>query len=204
MGEFEVLQRTSDLMFNATALLKQWNESHGSKKEIKEYFSNKSTNELIEEMTNDSEFLNRGNSPYLKSKGKYNGGTWMHPLLFIDFAMWINPKFKLTVLKFVQDELIKTRHEAGDEYVNLSKSISQIIKGKKDPKYYSKVAEAINCIVFNKKEKNLRQNATISELKELRDLEVFIISSIECGLIKSYDHLIHILRSKWKNKYMPI
>ena len=40
---------------------------------------------------------------YLKTRGKYNGGTWMHPMLFIDFAMWINPSFKYDVLKFVYD-----------------------------------------------------------------------------------------------------
>ncbi|MBC7407182.1 MAG: KilA-N domain-containing protein [Arcicella sp.] len=39
----------------------------------------------------------------IKSKANkgVNAGTWMHPILFIDFAMWINPKFKVKVLKFV-------------------------------------------------------------------------------------------------------
>lgn len=41
MGQFQVVQRTKDGMFNATALIKQWNE-HA--------------------------FLNRENSPYLKQK----------------------------------------------------------------------------------------------------------------------------------------
>lgn len=36
----------------------------------------------------------------------------MHPLLFIDFAMWLNPAFKVKVLKFVYDELIKFRNLA--------------------------------------------------------------------------------------------
>lgn len=46
------------------------------------------------------------NSVVLQSRGN-NVGTIMHPLLFIDFAMWLNPAFKYDVLKFVYDELRK-------------------------------------------------------------------------------------------------
>lgn len=38
----------------------------------------------------------------------------MHPMLFIDFAMWINPEFKYDVIKFVHDEMIRYRNEAGE------------------------------------------------------------------------------------------
>lgn len=38
MGKFSVLQRTGDGMFNATALLKEWNEHSGMKKEVTKYF----------------------------------------------------------------------------------------------------------------------------------------------------------------------
>jgi len=66
---------------------------------------------------------------YLKSRGK-NGGTWMHPILFIDFAMWINPKFKVKVLKFLHDKLIKHRIDTGDKNFNpqtvVSKNCKQI------------------------------------------------------------------------------
>lgn len=47
MGDFDVLQRTSDGMFNATELLKQWNRSKGMKKEIGDYFDNNSSKEFI-------------------------------------------------------------------------------------------------------------------------------------------------------------
>lgn len=89
MGEFKVVQRTKDGFFNATELLKQWNVSNNSKKELKHYFENQSANELINTIV-ERENLNSRKSAYLSSRGK-NGGTWMHPILFIDFAMWINP-----------------------------------------------------------------------------------------------------------------
>lgn len=40
MGNFLVEQRTKDSMFNATNLLKQWNEASGEKKEITKFFDN--------------------------------------------------------------------------------------------------------------------------------------------------------------------
>lgn len=115
MGDFNVNQRTSDGMFNATELLKQWNVSNNSKKELKHYLENKSTKEFIETMINDETIIG-GIPPMMKSRANkgVNAGTWMHPYLFIDYAMWINPKFKVKVLKFVYDELIKYRHEARD------------------------------------------------------------------------------------------
>nr|UWI02335.1 MAG: KilA-N domain [Bacteriophage sp.] len=34
MGEFKVVQRTKDAFFNATELLKQWNQLKGMRKEV--------------------------------------------------------------------------------------------------------------------------------------------------------------------------
>ena len=51
----------------------------------------------------------------------------MLPLLFLDFAMWLNPRFKVKVLKFVQDEMIKFRNLAGDAYPEMCKAVHTII-----------------------------------------------------------------------------
>lgn len=93
--------------------------------ECKHYFENQSSNELINTIV-ERENLNSRNSAYLSSRGK-NGGTWMHPILFIDFAMWINPSFKYDVIKFVYDEMIRYRNEAGDAYRELSSAIMKIV-----------------------------------------------------------------------------
>jgi hypothetical protein len=124
MGDFNVNQRTSDGMFNATELLKQWNVKSGQQKQIIHFSENSNTKEFIEALILEEDLKER-NSVLIKSRGK-NGGTWMHPILFIDFAMWINPKFKVKVLKFVYDELIKYRHYAGDNY----KLLTEINEGK--------------------------------------------------------------------------
>lgn len=196
MGSFKVSQRTKDGMFNATELLKQWNKSTGSKKEVKKFFENETTKQFIKTLKQDNEFLKGQYSAYLKTRGKY-GGTWMHPYLFIDFAMWINPKFKLEVIKFVHDQLIKNRHEAGDNYKILSNSGSKL-KGYD----YVTVAKALQWIVFGKTGKNLRQQATQEQLKELKDIQLNLSYAIDMGFINTFDELINQMKKLYtlKNK----
>lgn len=196
MGNFSVSQRTKDGMFNATLLLEQWNKSNNSKKELKDYFLNKSTKDFIEELKTDDEFLIMGNSPYLKTRGRY-GGTWMHPYLFIDFSMWLNPKFKVAVIKFVYDELIKHRHTAGDNYKMLSESGIKL-KGYN----FQEVAKALNWIVFGKHNKNLRQIANPDQLKELSQLQTKLSFAIDMGYINSYKKLLEEMRKMWNEKQL--
>ena len=76
MGDFNVNQRTSDGMFNATELLKQCHVYNNSKKELKDYLDNKSTKEFIETMINDDSIIG-GIVPMIKSRANKgdNAGT---------------------------------------------------------------------------------------------------------------------------------
>ena len=198
MGSFQVVQRTKDGMFNATELLSQWNDFAGTQKQMSHFTENASTKEYIQTIENDVDSKER-NSVLIQSRGK-NGGTWMHPYLFIDFAMWLNPKFKLQVIKFVYDELIKYRHSAGDNYKSLAAS-AQSLKHVD----YTKIAKGLNYIVFGKHEENLRQFATKEQLKELSDLQRNLAFAIDNGLIKSFEGLMEFMRNMFANKYnVPI
>ena len=128
----------------------------------------------------------------------------MHPLLFIDFAMWINPAFKYDVLKFVYDEMIKYRNLSGDAYKNLAASVKTIVRDSFMPSAMTNISKAINYIVFGDHEKMIR-NKYGEELKqhELFDFENHISKLISEGFIKSYDSLIAYLRRKWIEKYQP-
>lgn len=191
MGNFDVSQRTEDGMFNASTLLEQWNKVN-NKKNVADFLRLDKTKEFVTEIIS-REDHNMGN-PILSKKGK-NGGTWLHPLVFIDFAMWLNPSFKYDVLKFVYDELIKQRHDAGDNYISLSAS-GQKLKGYD----YREVAIALQWIVFGKKGKELRQSATQDQLKELNDLQTKLSFAIDMGYITSYQQLISELRKLYSNK----
>ena len=116
MGQFEVLQRTSDGFFDANALLIQWNRQDGvAQRKMTEYLESKKTKEFVDALENDKTL--RGKTEQgdfevvirVKGKTTKNGRiadkVYFHPFLFIDFCMWLNPTFKLQVIKFVYDEL---------------------------------------------------------------------------------------------------
>ena len=195
MGQFEVLQRTKDGMFNATALLNQWNRAAGMKKEMNDYLRLQSTHDFLSALQSEFDFKD-GNSPYLTSRGKYSGGTWMTPLLFIDFAMWLNPKFKVQVLKFVYDELIKCRTAAGDNYNVLAKSIASL-----PDVDYPKVARALNWIVFNKHELDIRNTATPQQLQDMDELQRKLAFSVDMGYIRSFPDLMNSMRRIYNRQH---
>ena len=202
MGKFNVTQRTKDGFFNATELLKQWNESvilnreispYLSQKELKEFFSNKGTRQFIEALM-EEENLNAQNPAYIKSRGK-NGGTWMHPILFIKFAMWLNPRFEVQVIKFVHDQMIRYRNDAGDAYRRLSSAISTIVPKNEMKQRMKKVGEALNWIVFRKHEKMLRnQYGEEEKQRELWEFEKKVADLIDEGFITNFDNLLAYLR----------
>lgn len=202
MGKFNVIQRTKDGMFNATDLLKQWNITNNQQKQIIHYTDNSSTKEFINALILEENFKER-NSVIIQNRGKH-GGTWMHPLLFIDFAMWLNPAFKVKVLKFVADEMIRYRNEAGDAYKELSSAVMKIVPKDFMPKAMQKIGEALNWIIFNSHEKMLRnKHGDESKQRELWQLEKKIADLINEGFIKSFDNLIVYLRNQYKRKNTP-
>ncbi|MFW5753502.1 MAG: KilA-N domain-containing protein [Marinilabiliaceae bacterium] len=205
MGEFIVHQRTKDGMFNATDLLKQWNAHSGQKKSLDHFFENKATKEFVKTIENEEKQHTR-NSVYLKSRASkgLNAGTWMHPFLFIDFAMWLNPRFKYQVIKFVYDELIKYRHEAGDGYRLMTSSLKKIVPSSELTQRIQEVAKAINYIVYDSHAPGIRNHrAEENKARELAEIERDIAKFIDLGFIKNYDALINHLRQRWTDKYVP-
>jgi hypothetical protein len=203
MGQFDVHQRTCDGMFNATSLITQWNKDKGLArgKEVNDFLKIDKTKEFILEIQNREN--HNTNKIVLSKKGK-NGGTWLHPLVFIDFAMWLNASFKYDVLKFVYDELIKYRHDAGDNYKLLSESVAKIVDKSFLPVAIQNVAKGINYVVFNKHQNGIRNTEASEEsLRELSNLEVKLSELINDNFIKSYNELMDYLRKQWVKKHEP-
>lgn len=192
MGQFSVSQRTKDGMFNATDLLKQWNGVRTNpQRDLSKFWESSKVNEFLQALV-DEGILTTPKQGYLKREGRY-GGTWMHPYLFIKFAMWISPKFEVQVIRFVYDQLIKYRHEAGDNFKGLMGSV-QIFPDVN----YPQVAKALNHITFGKHEAGIRQVASEAELMKLADLENKLCFAIDMGYITSFQDLMYELRKIWK------
>lgn len=203
LGQFKVEQRTKDGMFNATSLLRQWNEASHSSKEMKHYFDNASTQEFINALVSE-ENLNGRNSAYLTSRGKYSGGTWMHPLMFIDFAMWLNPAFKVKVLKFVYDQMLKYRNEAGEAYKDLGCVINSIVPSTFMPAAMSKIAEGVNYVAFNAHYPGIRNDrGTEQEQRDLHNIESKVVELVRDGFLRNYSEVIIYLRKKYCERWIP-
>jgi hypothetical protein len=113
-------QRTSDGYFNATMLLSSWNiQSKAKPLQMGKYKVNKSTNDFIDQLKKEGI-----QKPMITGRGTgLNAGTWMHPKLFIDFAMWVSVEFKSIVIDYVLDGLIFNRNSAGDYYNQMCATI---------------------------------------------------------------------------------
>lgn len=205
IGNYEVFQRTKDGMFNATVLLQAWNNATGEKKEVKKFFENENTKEFLDALVKE-ENLDGQNSAYVKSKARLDrgGGTWMHPILFMKFAMWLNPRFEVQVIKFVYDQMLRYRDEVGEDYKKLAAALAKITPKNEMRELMEHIGKGINCIVYSKHEKMLRNKlATEEQQKEYIKLQSYLIMSIENGIFKNgWDVYRHLLKM-YDNKYKP-
>lgn len=215
MGNFKVAQRTKDGYFDANVLLSQWNENN-TEKRISRFLESPKTKEFISvldhELGSESHGANMHDGEYQAvivskgrntKKGKTKDEVWLHPYLFIDFAMWLNPKFKYQVIKFVYDELIKYRKEAGNNYKEMCDAIKSITKQNESLVHnISKVAEALNYIAYGHHVKDIRnKEADESKLRELSDLQKDITKLINKKFIKTHSELMQYLKDEYKEKY---
>lgn len=215
MGDFTIMQRTSDGYFEANTLLRQWNaNSNSRKKQISEFLNSNRTFEFIAEIKNreshERKNVNADFQVVINKKGKVtkNGRTpdeiYMHPYLFIDFAMWLNPSFKYDVIQFTSDQLIDFRKMAGDAYLELSTAIYSIVPKENMKNTMIEVGKALNYVVFNEHKKDIRNDFGIEKKqKELYDLEHLVATLINDGFIKSYEELIAYLRKQYTKRNLP-
>lgn len=191
-------QNSKDGMFNATSFLKQYSSNKNVRKDISDFLSLKKTKQYILAIQ-EAENIDTRKVVSIKRGGKKTEqGTLMHPYLFIDFAMWLNPTFKVKVIKFVYDNLIKFRNESGDNFNVLTASASKLITS---PNQYKTLAKALNYIVFGKHLKGIRNMATEDQLKEMSDIQKKLAYAIDMNLIKTFDKLIQTLRESYVNKF---
>lgn len=157
------IQRTKDKYFSATNLINNWNiKNPQNRKDVSKYKKNKSTVEYIQQLEKE------GIEKPIKSSNK---GTWMHPKVFIDFAMWISVEFKSKVIDYVLDGLIESRHNAGDYYNQMCAAILDTyvdIYNKKPPALiFKNEANLVKSLVTEKD----RNEMTEQELKQITYLQ---------------------------------
>lgn len=172
----------------------------GEVKEITKFFENKQTKEFINVLVSE-ENLDTQNSAYVKSKASRgsNAGTWMHPYLFVKFAMWLNPKFEYHVIKFVYDQLIEDRKLSGDHYNKLCSLLARF-----QDIDYREVGKILNLVVFNEHKSERRNSATPLQQQDLQQFTRDMCNYLEMGFIKSFKQFKEIARVEWQKRHSKV
>jgi len=164
------VQRTKDGYFNATVLVDYWNNSNDdNKKQLNRYKFNKTTKEFVIQLQKEGIEV-----PLRSGRGTgESSGTWMHPKLFIDLAMWVSVEFKSIVIDYVLDGLINSRHDAGDYYNEMCRDILtvyvDVFKRKPPSNIFIEEARRIRALVTSKP----RNEMSEQELNQITYLQKF-------------------------------
>lgn len=213
MGEFKITQRTSDGYFDGSELLRQWNcVADNPRRRMSEFIDSPKTKEFLKALATDESQRRKNdigeNQLLMKIKGrntkqgKTSDKVWMNPLLFIKFAMWINPTFEVKVLRFVYDEMIKFRNLSGDAYPSMCKALKSILPENIFRDKVKDLAKSLNIIVYGKHESEMRNKvADEGKLKELYELEMNIAQWINLGIVNDYHSLKKALNNLYYQKY---
>lgn len=215
MGQFTVEQRTKDGFFDGANLLRQWNGVEGNpRRRMSEFLESPKVKDFMNALAEDeshrrktdiaeNQLLMRVNGKLTKN-GKTQDKVWMNPILFLKFAMWINPRFEVQVIRFVYDNMIEYRNEAGDAYKELCAALSKIVGKGFLRVAISNIAKAINWVVFNNHEAMIRNKEGVEDkMKELFSAEKTVAMLINDGFLSSYEGVVKYLRKKWSEKWAP-
>ena len=193
-------------------LKKGWHD-----KRIENILSNKSSAERIYYILSKQGYLNETSyedfihevdkNSLIKTMKKYKAyktvGARSDKRVICDSYIWVmvalelNPELFAMVIMWVTDKLIINRIEVGDRYNTLARAVAKF-----DDVDYPAMAKALNWIVFNKHETNLRNKATQEQLKELETLQANLAFSIDSGYIENFDDLIKTMRNLYAKKYI--
>jgi hypothetical protein len=143
-GDF-IQQRSHSELFCATDLLRVENEKRKlqgkNPKFMQSYFDTQETKELINQIK--WEFSIQDSQVKSVTKGRH-GGTWMHPMLFVDFAMWLSVETKVRVLKWVLDGLMELRDNSGDSFKYMNAALLENYPNHANATNYMRIANAIS------------------------------------------------------------
>lgn len=177
-----VRQDSKTEMFNANDMHKIGNEHrkiHGmSEKQLASYFDLDSTTELINAICLED---NLKLEDVKQSKRGKNGGTWVHPVLFVDMAMWYSPKLKAKIIKWVIDGLLSARNESGDSFKQMNKHLTKNFpKEFENPMSYMQAANQVAnaCKVGTGKDKWQRANEYQLKLRDKIQENVCLLADV--------------------------
>jgi len=161
-----IFNKENSVMINATEMAKVYG------KQVNEFMSNEKTKEFVKEA------LKNGNSRFLGIEkesdlfySRQNVGTFMHRVLALKFAAWLNPAFELWVYSTIEKILFGKyveREQSFERTVKLQKEMNNLIekpdKTGQDFERYLAIGRELG------KERSVRKSLTKESINEMADL----------------------------------
>ena len=188
-----ISQKSKSGFFSATELERAGNKYRAMHElpllRLNTYFSNSANKEFIKELE-----LKYGK---IKTDGRGRGNQiWVHPLLFLDIALWIDPKMKVEVYEWLLDNLLQFRNDSGDSYKKMCGALYNAAKNKTlFNKNIKLVAQRIK-LECDVKDWN---TATEKQLKLRDKIHEFI--SFACDMVKDANMAIDLGIKKAKERF---
>ena len=197
---------------NAFDFYSLWEELYNSNFKLAEFREFKKDSATQSFTMSPSRWINLTNAVgFISKRGKYDGGTFAHPDIALEFASWLDPAFKLYLiqefkrLKYnesyqekiewsVRRGLSKTNYRIHTD--SIKENIVPKLSEKQKQFVYANEADVINVALFGMTasewrknnpdlEGNIRDYADILHLIVLSNLEVLNASMIDENIIQS-------------------
>lgn len=187
-NNLDIRQNHLTQMLNANDLFAAYRMTDpNTSKSVVRFMDNESTKSFVEHL------IQTEGVPanlVVSSKRGSNGGTWMHPYLFLDFAMWLSVDFKLIAIKWIHDNLCSLRDTAGDDFKELNKVIKDTLNPDK-PYVYSNECRLIQGIAgVDTGGRNLSDAEKLDRLKKLQRADIKLLRSGELDYSKRKRRLL--------------
>lgn len=181
-----IRQNHKTLMFSANDMASLFQS-----KNLSDWVNGKATKEFISTIK-----LREGiedNDVLFKSgiKRGENSGTWIHPLLAVDLAMWLSPEFKYDVLVWVQDHLCINRDTAGNTYKDMTAAIQQSFGNNCHPVVYVNECDMVQSLAGVSR--GNRNSATKEQLDTLTKLERWNTALLKKGVKDRYQRKTRLI-----------
>lgn len=182
----DVRQRTTDNFISLTDLLYAGNVARATNslpiRTLDSYFQTNEAQDFIESLKVSENIT----TVKTATKGR-SGVTWGHPLLAMDFALWLSPMLKLEVYKWMFDQLLIKRVDSGNSFKDMNIALdTQFNIGAKTWKYANTanlIRETIGVSDWN--------TATENQLKERDRLQRNVILLCKTTKTMTLDNLVH-------------
>jgi predicted metal-binding protein len=179
-----ISQKSKSGFFSATELERAGNKFRVMNDlpflKLNTYFSNSANKEFIKEL--------EAKYGKVKTDGRGKGNhIWVHPLLFLDIALWIDPKMKVEVYEWLMDNLLQFRNDSGESYNRMCGALFSISKNKSR---FNKDIQIVARLIRTECDVKDWNTATEQQLKLRDKMHEFI--SLACCMVKDGKDAVRI------------